>query len=58
MIFSIIGIIIGAMITAFGLYYLAAERQDPESRKIYTIVSLIGGIIFIAMIIKLIIGLA
>ncbi|MCD7778454.1 MAG: hypothetical protein LUH47_08125 [Clostridiales bacterium] len=53
MIFSIIGILIGAMITAFGLYYLITERKDPESRKIYTIVSLIGGIIFVAMLIKL-----
>ncbi len=53
MIFSILVIIIGAMIAAFGLYYLITERQDPESRKIYTIVSLIGGIIFIAMLIRL-----
>lgn len=55
MVISIIGAIIGAMITAFGLYYLVKERKDPESRKIYGIVSGIGGVIFIVLVIKLLI---
>lgn len=55
MVISIIGAIIGAMITAFGLYYLVKERKDPESRRIYGIVSGIGGVIFIVLVIKLLI---
>ncbi|MCD7920270.1 MAG: hypothetical protein LUG45_09420 [Clostridiales bacterium] len=53
MVVSIIGAIIGALIAAFGLYYLVREWKDPESKRIYGIVSGIGGVIFIAMVIKL-----
>lgn len=45
----IIGTIIGALILIAGLYYLKAEKNDAESRKIYTIVSIIGGAIFAVM---------
>lgn len=57
MVVSIIGAIIGALIAAFGLYYLIKEWKDPESRKIYGIISGIGGVIFIAMLIKLLVEL-
>ncbi len=57
MVISIIGAIIGAMIVGFGLYYLVKEWNDPESKKIYGIISGIGGVIFIAMLIKLLIEL-
>ncbi|MCD7813061.1 MAG: hypothetical protein LUH20_03235 [Lachnospiraceae bacterium] len=57
MIVCIIGAIIGALIAAFGLYYLVKEWKDPESKKIYGIISGIGGVIFIAMLIKLMIEL-
>lgn len=57
MVISIIGAVIGALIAAFGLYYLSKEWKDPESKKIYGITSGIGGVIFIAMLIKLIIEL-
>lgn len=52
---SIIGMIIGALVVAFGLYYLCKEKQDRESRKIYGIISGIGGVAFVAMLIKLLI---
>ncbi|MCD8362512.1 MAG: hypothetical protein LUC98_06060 [Lachnospiraceae bacterium] len=55
MIISIIGAVIGAMIAAFGLYYLVREWKDPESKKIYGIVSGVGIVIFIAMLIKLLV---
>ena len=42
---KIIGLIIGILIFGAGIYYLAKEKHDPESKKIYTIVSLIGGVI-------------
>ncbi len=41
----IIGLVIGILVLGAGIYYLAREKSDPESRKIYTIVSVIGGII-------------
>lgn len=48
MVVKIIGIIIGILVLGAGLYYLAKEKHDPESKKIYTIVSAIGGIITVA----------
>ncbi len=53
MVVSIIGAIIGALVAAFGLYYLVKEWKDAESKKIYGIVSIVGLVIFIVMLIKL-----
>ncbi len=39
---KIIGLIIGILVLGAGVYYLVKEKQDPESRKIYTVVSVIG----------------
>ena len=39
------GFIIGILILGAGIYYLAKEKNDPESKKIYTIVSVIGAIL-------------
>lgn len=36
---------IGILVPGAGLYYLAKEKHDSESEKIYTIVSIIGGIV-------------
>ncbi|MCD8181487.1 MAG: hypothetical protein LUF26_08435 [Firmicutes bacterium] len=57
MVVSIIGTIIGALITAFGLYYLIKEWKDPESKKIYSIITAVGAVIFVAMLIKLLVEL-
>ena len=45
MVIKIIGLIIGILVLGAGVYYLAKEKHDPESRKIYTVVSVVGGII-------------
>ena len=45
MVFKIIGIIIGLVVLGTGIYYLVKEKHDPESKKIYTVVSAVGGII-------------
>ena len=37
--------IIGTLVLAAGLYYLKAEKNDPESKKIYTAVSAVGAVI-------------
>ena len=42
---KIIGLIIGVLVLGGGLYYLTQEKDDKESRKIYGIISLVGGII-------------
>lgn len=54
MIISIIGMLIGALVTGAGICYLVKEKQDKESVKIYGIISGVGGVIFIAMLVKLI----
>lgn len=41
----IIGIIIGVLVLAAGVYYHAQEKDDPQSRKIYTIISVVGGVL-------------
>lgn len=45
MVIKIIGLIIGILVLGAGVYYLAKEKHDPESRKIYTVVSVVGGVI-------------
>lgn len=45
---KIIGLIIGILILCAGIYYLSKEKNDPESKKIYSIVSVVGAVITIA----------
>ena len=45
---KIIGLIIGILVFGTGIYYLAKEKHDPESKKIYTVVSVTGGIVAVA----------
>ena len=42
-----IGLVIGLLVLGAGIYYLAKEKHDPESKKIYTVVSVIGGVVAI-----------
>ncbi len=52
MIFNVIGLAIGLAILIAGIFYLIKEKSDNESVKIYTIISIIGGVIFIAFLLK------
>lgn len=54
MVIGIIGMLIGLMVAALGIYYLIQEKEDRESQKIYGIISAIGGLVFIAMLLYLI----
>ena len=45
---KIIALIIGVLVLGAGLYYLSKEKHDPESRKIYGIVSTVGAVIAVA----------
>lgn len=42
---TIIGMVIGVILAAAGIFYLIKEGQDPESRKIYTWVTIAGVVI-------------
>lgn len=42
---KIIGLIIGILVLGAGIYYLVKEKHDPEAKKIYTVVSVIGGVV-------------
>ncbi len=39
---KIIGLLIGILVLGAGLYYRGQEKHDPESKKIYTVVALVG----------------
>lgn len=54
---AIIGLVIGILVLCAGVYYLIKEKSDPESRKIYGVISLLGGALTIGMIVKLILSL-
>lgn len=53
MIFNVIGLIIGVMILAAGLFYLIKEKKDVESRKIYSIVSVAGAVIVVFILLRI-----
>lgn len=57
MIISILGTLIGAAVTGVGLYYLKKEKDDPESKKIYSVISGVGAVILIIAAVKLILQL-
>ena len=42
---KMIGLVIGILVLGAGIYYLAKEKRDPESKKIHTVVGAIGGVI-------------
>ncbi len=51
---KIIGLIIGVLILGAGLYYLAKEKDDKESKKIYTITSVVGALISVVSILLIV----
>lgn len=46
-------LVIGVLICAAGLYYLFQEKNDPESRKIYTIIAGVGLVVIIGTVVKI-----
>ena len=51
---KIIGLVIGILVLGAGVYYLAKEKHDPESKKIYTVVSLIGAAVAVVSLLTLV----
>lgn len=42
---KVVGLIVGILIVCAGIYYLTQEKEDPESWKIYGVISVIGAVI-------------
>lgn len=55
-IFTIVILIIGALILGAGLYYLVREKNDPESKKIYSVITLVGAVMVLGTILKLVVA--
>ena len=45
---------IGILVLGAGVYYLAKEKHDPESKKIYTVVSLVGAAVAVVSLLTLV----
>ena len=52
---KIIGLLIGLLIFGVGLYYLVKEKEDKESRTIYTVTSILGVVIVIGALVLLLV---
>ena len=42
---GILGVLTGAVVLIAGLYYRGKEKDDPESRRIYGVISTVGGVV-------------
>ena len=54
MILKIIGLLIGLAVAAAGGVCLAKEKDDPESRKIYTVVCIVGALVAVGSLLALV----
>lgn len=52
---TIMMLLIGLLIFAAGIYYLGQNKNDPESRKIYGITTVIGALVAIVCAILLVV---
>lgn len=55
-ILTVVILIIGALIFGAGLYYLVREKNDLESKKIYSVITLVGAVMVIGTILKLVVA--
>ena len=54
MVVKILGLVIGLLVLGAGVYYLAKEKHDPESKKIYTVVSIVGALVAVGSLLTLV----
>ena len=45
MVIKILGLLIGVLVLGAGVYYLTKKKHDPEAKKIYTVVSIVGALV-------------
>lgn len=55
MVITILALAIGLMIAGAGVYYYLKERNDADSRKIYSIIGAVGAVIAIGAVVKVLI---
>ena len=55
MIGTIIGLLAGLAILIAGIYYLIKDKNDAQSRKVYSVFIVIGAVIIIALVVKTIV---
>ena len=56
MIIKILGAVIGLLVLVAGIYYLVKEKNDKDSKKIYSVISLIGAVLLAVSAVLLIKG--
>ena len=49
----ILALLVGLFILGGGIYFLAKEKADRESRKIYLITTLVGAVIVLGDVVKI-----
>lgn len=54
MVAKIPGLVIGLLVLGAGVYYLSKEKHDPESKKIYTVVSIVGAVLALGSLLLLV----
>ena len=54
MVIKILGLLIGVLVLGAGVYYLTKEKHDPESKKIYTVVSIVGALVAVGSLLTLV----
>lgn len=55
-IYALVTLLTGAMILGTGIHYRVKEKDNPESRKIYTIAAIVGAVIAIAAVVWRVVG--
>ena len=55
MIFNVIALLVGILILGCGVYFLMKEKDDPESRKIYLVVTGIGVVVAVIFVLRLVV---
>lgn len=55
-IFTVVFLLTGALLCGAGLYYRAKEKQDPESRRIYTVTAYVGALVLLATVLRLVVA--
>ncbi len=51
---SVLGAIIGLMILVAGISFLVKEKDDPQSKQVYTITAVIGAVVTAVAVLSLV----
>ena len=54
-IMTILGLIVGVFLSGAGIYYFVQNKNDRESKRVYSVITAIGLLILISMVVKIIV---